>query len=179
MSSTRLKWRRADSGNVAVEFAFIFPILVLMTMGALELSFVVFDYHKASEATRRGVRAAIINDPVADMALVSNGAITCSKTSNVSCTSGSVKSSSSFDAIVQAIQEISPNIADTNVSVTYADSGVVIGGSADIVTPVITVRINGVRYDFVALKLIPGFPSSVELPGFDTTRIGTSAQPAA
>lgn len=177
MRQRRLHWWRSRSGSVAVEFVFVFPILVLMTMGALDLSFVVFDYHKATEATRRGIRAAVINAPIADMSLLSSGSIVCSKSSNVSCSRGSVKSSDTFDKVVSAIQEIAPNIEAQNVSVIYADSGIVVGGSSDIVTPVITVSIAGVHYEFAALKLIPGFPASVELPGFDSTRVGTSAQP--
>lgn len=46
-------------GSAAVEFALVAPILVILTLAALDLASLMFDYHRASEATRRAARVAV------------------------------------------------------------------------------------------------------------------------
>ena len=52
---------RCRRGAAALELAFLFPILFVASLGALELAMIIYDFHTASEATRRGVRTAIID----------------------------------------------------------------------------------------------------------------------
>ena len=46
------RFARRDDGAVAIEFALILPALLVFTIGVLEFGLILFDYHRASEATR-------------------------------------------------------------------------------------------------------------------------------
>ncbi len=52
-----------ERGSAAVEFGMIAPLLVLITFAILEFSLVLFEQHRATEATRRGARQAVIARP--------------------------------------------------------------------------------------------------------------------
>ena len=182
MSAARLiaLWRRlgrSRQGGVALEFALIAPLLLTVTLGALELAFIVYDFHAATEATRRGVRQAIIATPVAALGNLGGGVVTCASASQeaVSCSPGSVRSAQSFAAIVQEIRAAAPFVAAANVRVSYQSSGVVVDAAGTFVTPLVTVSLVNVRHDFVALGLIPGMPSSMTYPGFESTRLAATA----
>lgn len=54
----RFRRRRDDSGAVAVEAAFIFPILVLILFGIIEFSLFLRDHVALSAAVRSGARTA-------------------------------------------------------------------------------------------------------------------------
>jgi Flp pilus assembly protein TadG len=173
------KWRRDRRGTAAVEFALILPLLLLVTIGSLEIGLIMFDYHKVSEATRRGLRTALIEDVIIDLADLDATPITCTGPGNVSCSAGSIDSSASFDAIVLSMQEIVPRIAAENVIVTYADSGLDISGNGDTMTPLVTVEVTGLEYNFVALRYVSGLSTVLTMPSFDTTRLSHTVVPDA
>ena len=175
MKVWRKLWRRRD-GGVALEFAFIAPLLLTVTMGALEITLIVYDFHAATEATRRGVRQAITGTPVASLGNLGGGAISCAGSQDsVSCSPGSVRSTQSFAAIVQEIRAAAPFVAAENVRVSYRSSGVVVDAAGAFVTPLVTVSLVNVRHDFIALRLIPGMPASMTYPGFESTRLAATA----
>lgn len=47
-----------------VEFALIFPIVLLLTLGSLELGLYVFQSNAAAKATQFGARWAVVNPPI-------------------------------------------------------------------------------------------------------------------
>lgn len=154
----------------------IAPLLLTVTLGALELAFVAYDFHAATEATRRGARQAIMATPVASLGNLGGGAITCAGAQNtVSCSPGSVRSAQSFAAIVQEIRAAAPFVLADNVRVSYRSSGVVVDAAGAFVTPLVTVSLVNVRHEFVALRLIPGMPTSMTYPGFESTRLAATA----
>ena len=70
--------RRDDRGEAIVGFAFVLPVLVFLSLAIFEFSLVMFDFHRAGEATRRAVRLVAISDPVANVSGFSAGsAIPC------------------------------------------------------------------------------------------------------
>lgn len=176
MRRMRAFWRDLR-GATALEFALISPALLTATLGALEVALVMYDYHAASEATRRGVRQALLGAPVATLSNLGNGSITCSGGGNgsVTCTPGSVHSADSFTAIVDEIRAMAPFVQASNVRVTYRASGVTVDAAGAFVTPLVTVSLTGVQHDFLALGLIPGLPGSMTYPGFESTRLAATA----
>ena len=74
---TLLSFLRCRRGTVAVEFSILLPILLVASIGALELALIIFDFHRASEAIRRGARMAIIQPPLVDLDGLGSGTITC------------------------------------------------------------------------------------------------------
>ncbi|MBL6955170.1 MAG: pilus assembly protein [Alphaproteobacteria bacterium] len=165
------EWWRSRRATAAVEFALILPVLLLVTIGSLELGLIMFDYHRVSEATRRGLRTALIQEAIIDLADLDATPITCTGPGNVSCSAGSIESSASFDAIVASMQEIVPRLAAENVIVTYTNSSLDISGNGDTVTPLITVEVTGLEYNFVALTYVSGLSTTLTMPSFDTTRL--------
>jgi hypothetical protein len=175
MRQLRKMLRRRD-GGVALEFALISPLLLTVSLGALEIAMIIYDFHAATEATRRGVRQAITAPPVATLSNLGNNTITCSGSGNsVSCSPGSVRSAESFADIVGEIRAMAPVIRIDNVRVSYRASGVVVDAAGVFATPLVTVSLVDVRHDFVALKLIPGMPTSMTYPGFESTRLAATA----
>ena len=165
---------RRDDGAVAIEFAFIFPALIAFTIGILEFGLILFDFHRASEATRRAGRLAIIQDPLAslDTLRTTNLAIDCTATSGpvVACTvTVDGNANANFDAMLDAMQAVFPDILATNVQVGYVASGIDNVNNAEVVTALVTVSLTGVTHSFVALGIIPGVPSSMTFPAFSTS----------
>ncbi|MBT7758979.1 MAG: hypothetical protein HN732_16730 [Rhodospirillaceae bacterium] len=170
-------WRKCRKGTTAVEFGLILPALLLLTLGALEGGLIMFDYHKISEATRRGLRTALTEDPIIDLAELASTPVPCSGSGGVSCNGVTVDNSATFDAVVSAMREVSSRITAANVIVTYTDSGLDNSGTGETITPLITVEVTGLAYNFVAVRYLPGLPSQLDLPSFDTTRLSHTTLP--
>ncbi len=164
-------------GVEAIEFAIIAPILVIITVGSLEIGLMVFDYHRAGEATRRGARTAIVNEPIASMDDLKSGTINCQGAADVTITCGDAElnGETTFPAIVDTMQDILPTVTGENINVTYAPSGVGgDAGTAGIVTPLVTVTLVNFTHRFALLGIIPGIPDSVTFPPFTTTLVAPS-----
>ena len=69
--------RRCRDGAVAIEFAIVLPALLILSLAGLEFALIMFDYHNAGEATRRGARVAIIEQPMIDLSNMTTAGITC------------------------------------------------------------------------------------------------------
>jgi len=172
-----LAWARCRRGTTALEFALILPVLLLFTLGALEIGLIMFEYHKMSEATRRGLRTALIEDPIIDFAELTTTPVPCTGSGGVSCNGVTVDNSATFDTVVAAMRAVSGKISADNVTVIYTDSGLDISGTGETITPLITVKVSGLTYNFVALRYLPGLPAQFNLPGFDTTRLSYTTLP--
>ena len=188
---------RDRRGAVAVEFAFLFPIALVFTFGLIEFSLILFDFHRLSEATRRGARAAIIQPSVADlsgMTPTSTTIITCSGDATtgpsftVSCSGGSTSSNANtiFATIMADMQGIKSDLMGDNVTISYAATGVSTGTSG-LVTPMVTVSITGFQYTYYTLTLVDdllalsgtsgdvlGGTTTMTFPDFATSRVGAT-----
>ena len=165
---------RRDDGAVAIEFAFIVPVLILFTVGILEFGLILFDYHRAGEATRRASRLTLIQNPIATLDDLRTNAVSCTAASGpiVACNvTEDSDANTNFGAMLTAMQAIFPDIAATNVLVGYAASGIDDAGIPDVVTALVTVSLTGVSHTFVALGIVPGVPSSMTLPTFSTSAL--------
>ena len=165
----------------AVEFAFIAPLLIGFTGAIFEVIFIAYDFSLASEATRRGLRTALVQDPVGALTTVNTTPVVCGKSgSAVSCSGGSPSSSSGsgFTAIYNAMKAIKTDIAQSNVQISYSTSGLDDPVTAPgIVTPLVTVKLTGLTYSFRLLTLIPGAPTSFQFPAFTSAAVGPSSVP--
>ena len=167
---------RRDDGAVAIEFAFIVPVLILFTVGVLEFGLILFDYHRAGEATRRASRLTLIQTPLAELDTLrtTDPAVNCTAASGPIVTCNVTEDSdanTNFGAMLTAMQAIFPDIAATNVLVGYVASGIDDAGNPEVVTALVTVSLTGVSHTFVALGIVPGVPSSITLPAFSTSAL--------
>ena len=161
-----------ERGAAAVEFAMIAPILVLITFAILEFSLVLFEQHRATEATRRGARQAVIAEAIADLSTLSPVTpVTCKSVSGtIDCGGITVNSTTTFDTILANMQAILPDITPDHVKVTYSDSGLGAAESGGI-KPFVTVSLVDYRHKFFTFGAIPGMPSEITLPDFAATEI--------
>jgi Flp pilus assembly protein TadG len=53
--------RRREGGQALLEFALVFPIIVLVVVGGLEIGRAVNDYNTLTNAARQGARVAAVN----------------------------------------------------------------------------------------------------------------------
>lgn len=164
---------RRDDGAVAIEFAFIFPALIAFTIGILEFGLVLFDFHRASEATRRAGRLAIIQEPLGSMDSLRSTDFSCTANSGgtVTCSGSTADgdADTNFAAMLTAMQAVFPDIGNTNVQIGYVASGIDNADNEEVVTALVTVSLTGVTHSFVALGIIPGAPSSMTFPAFSTS----------
>jgi hypothetical protein len=163
-----------EAGAFLIEFAISFPVLILLSFGLMEFSLVVFDYQRAAEATRAGVRHTIIHSPIAKTATILNGAVvTCtSANATVTCTGGSPddNADAAFQALLDKMQGIYPTLGETNLIVTY--EGTEVGEEDEFggLFPLVTLQLRGVRHNMIVGHLI-GI-EYIEFPAFTTTVLG-------
>jgi hypothetical protein len=169
-----------EDGAFIVEFGIAFPVLILLSFGLLEFSLVVFDYQRAAEATRQGVRSMILNPSIPNTATLLEGSvITCTSTGGtVSCTGGSPSTSTNpehtadyqFQRLLHDMQGIYPTLVEENIIVVYEGTNVGSPGESGGILPLVTLKLTGVRHDMIVGHLI-GIPY-IEFPDFKTTVLG-------
>jgi Flp pilus assembly protein TadG len=68
MSAMAIRRSGRTRGQALVEFALVFPILMLMLLGLFDLGRAVFTYNTITNAAREGARLAIVNQDEAKIA---------------------------------------------------------------------------------------------------------------
>jgi hypothetical protein len=163
-----------EDGAFLVEFAISFPVLILLSFGLMEFSLVVFDYQRAAEATRIGVRHTILNDAVANTTtLLSGSVITCTKPTNkVECVGGSPDDTADkqFRNMWKKMRGIYPSLKQENIIVSYQGTDVGEEDEFGGVFPMVTLQLVGVRHEMIVGHLI-GI-EYIEFPAFTTTVLG-------
>jgi len=163
-----------EDGAFLVEFGITFPVLILLSFGLLEFSLVVFDYQRAAEATRAGVRHTILNDPIANTAALLNDAvITCEKPDkDVVCVGGSPDDTADkhFNRLMKEMRGIYPTLGEDNIIVSYKGTNVGEEDEYGGVFPLVTLQLVGVRHEMIVGHLI-GI-DYIEFPAFTTTMLG-------
>ena len=175
IARTAYRFVRDEDGAFIIEFGLTFPVLILLSFGLLEFSLVVFDYQRAAEATRRGVRLAIIQEPIPNTTnLLDDAVITCTATSDgvVSCTGGSPSADADalFAALLAEMQKAYPTLDATNIRITF--EGTVVGDaeSAGGVFPLVTLELVGGVHEMIVGQLI--YIDEIEFPAFAATVLG-------
>ena len=169
------RFTRAQSGAAIVEFAFVAPLLVIMTLAIFEFMMVMFDYHRAGEATRQGVRTAAIEASVGDLdGLEAAGDVVfCTgNAGGATCTGGPVTTAASFTQVVSEMQTVLPYIGPKNVRIEYRFSGIGDATTPGGILPHVTVRLIDLARPFSLFQAIPGIPNSIGLPEFAASYLG-------
>jgi hypothetical protein len=173
-----------EDGAFIVEFAIAFPILILLSFGLLEFSLVVFDYQRAAESTRSGVRHTIINPPVANLAALLVGhVIICTSTGGtVTCDGGipsddpdtaPIEADVRFAEMVALMRGIYPELKEENVVLEYAGTDVGDVGEYGGLFPMVTLKLVGVRRPLMLGSLTQWAGLDyIEFPAFTTTVMG-------
>jgi Flp pilus assembly protein TadG len=59
------RFLKDSAGGALVEFTLVFPILLLVALGTVDFSYLLFDWSLANKAAFAGARKAVVADPVA------------------------------------------------------------------------------------------------------------------
>ena len=163
-----------EDGAFLIEFAIAFPVLILLSFGLLEFSLVVFDYQRAAEATRAGVRQTILYTPIANTGAIEEGSvITCYKTTEtVQCDGGlpNATADEHFQYLLEEMQGIYPTLEAGNLIITYEGTDVGDADSSGGIFPLVTLHLKGVKHDMIVGHII-GI-DTIEFPPFTTTVLG-------
>lgn len=173
ISAIRRRPRLGEAGNVTISFAFIAPLMIVLSVAIIEFTLVMLDYSRANEATRRALRTALTASTViADLSSLEGSDVICKSTSGtVTCTTTTVADATAFSDIVNSAQEVLPDILPKNIEVAYRFSGMGAAESGGIM-PLITVSLRNLKHDFFLMKLIPGLPVAFTFPAFSATNLG-------
>ena len=180
-------------GASAAEFALVLPLLILFLFGIIDGGRLLWEVNKAEKATQVGARVAVVTNVLSsglrdesylgvggltqgdNIPASAFGKMTCSNAgccvSAGQCTGTypavGTFDSSTFSLIVQRMRFMKPDIAASNVSVSYRGSGLGYAGDPNgmDVSPLVTVELSGVQ--FRPLVLLGAVPFT--LPAFRTT----------
>jgi len=169
-----------DEGAMLPAFALILPVLILMSFSIMEVSTIIFDWHRASEATRRAARHIAIESPIADLSsFVRGSSVTCQGNAGggVECIGASLSNITTFNEMLQQMQEIQPAIKAEHVSVTYDDSGLGDPNTPGGILPMVSVRITNLERPLMAVGGFLGMPQTFTYPSFLTNQIGNGIGP--
>lgn len=159
-----------------MEFGLILPALLALSVGILEFTFLMFDFARASEATRRGARIAAISHPVGNLDSLTTADVRCTSSGGtVSCIGVAVADGPTFDRVAAEMQEIYSAIAPHNIQITYSASGVGLAEAGGY-KPYVQVRLIGLQRPFLALQSVTGMGPTITMPPFATTLLGNSYQ---
>ncbi|MCH8097791.1 MAG: pilus assembly protein [Proteobacteria bacterium] len=172
---------REQGGAVAVEYAIIIGLLMVLTISIVEFSLALWQWNSAEKSTELGVRYAVQSDPVAagfsgtgwngvidggfepgtslDTSTLGAFRVICNDT-NCTCTGcpggfSTTHDSTAFTDIVDHMSGVFFRVQPSNVIVEYAHVGMGFAGrpGGDIV-PMVTVRLSGVTFDFMVLNFL-------------------------
>lgn len=170
-------WRTED-GTALMEFGFVLPVLAIVTLGLIEFTVAYLDYHRVSEAVRRGARVAIIAEPIVDASDLSSGdSYTCtSAEGTVTCDGGaSADNPGSFVEVLDAVQALAPSVVEEELEINYAYSGLGDPATPGGTIPFVTVRLAGHEHAFLILPGWPGMPDGYTYPELAVSVIGRGA----
>ncbi|MDQ1729876.1 MAG: hypothetical protein QOK10_35 [Pseudonocardiales bacterium] len=111
--------RRSDRGAVAVEFALLLPVLVLLVFGIIDFGRVLNAQITVSQAAREGARLAALANPNACTRAAAAGtglSLTCS--GNVTITACSATANQTSDAQARVRYAVSGLILFPGITVT-------------------------------------------------------------
>ena len=130
MVSIRANRKKHRNGTVAVEAALVFPLLILLTFGAIKYGWLFLKAQQITNAARYGARLAILPDATTDdvktaiinMMAASNISIS---PDNITITPGDISSSSVGDSIEVRIivPTESVDIMDVSLFPTFDNLG--------------------------------------------------------
>ncbi len=170
-----------QDGGVSVEASLILMIMVALTGATVEAGYAYFQWNGAQQAARHGARLAATSDPVSQllssMTGIGNGveagdpmpdyAVSCAgKTSR--CNQGGYDSAAMNKIVFgpdndnscaatekprRGMCDVFHDVSKENVEITYMSSGLGTAGYPASLSPLVTVKVTELKFDFVFLDL--------------------------
>lgn len=172
------------SGATLVEYTLIFALLMVLTFGLIEFGVALYQYNAAEKATAIGARYVATRGPVftglpdCGVATTAAPGTTCdnvagssgwTRTCNASAPAAGCQAAV-LNALVARMQQFAPEVGAQNVQVVLRGAALGFVGRGSPV-PMMTVRLTGMTYDFIAMDDLIGL-GSLTMPSFDATVTG-------
>lgn len=167
---------RDCGGGALIEFTLVFPITILVTLGTVDWTYMLYEWGLANKAAYRGARQAIVRDSVTPSAtsLSYNSAdigdlcfdpatgaavspakcptftYTCSVPTNAGTCPGF--DSTKFNAIVDQMRVVFPRLQAGHVVIRYETSGLGFAGRTGGLPMSVTVSIKCMTHEFFFLR---------------------------
>lgn len=168
---------RDERGGIAVPFALLAPMLVLLSLGTVEISTLMFEWHRTSEATRWAARHLAIEAPLANVSGFDRGTvITCQGSVDdlPVCSGAAIASNSSWSELVSAVTAKQPLLSAQNIKVIYQDSGLGNPSTPGGILPLVSVELVNVTKPLMVLGGYMGLPADFTFPPFRSYQIANS-----
>lgn len=170
MSATRLPVARLQRGAALVESAITLSVFLLVIIGIIEFSLLMFTWARGAEAARSAVRTAIVSAPLLDL-------------SSLTCLGGGATELATncdgvaaCDPVYDNAQSFLPSLARDQLVISYRCSTTgQPGRPEDIFIPEVTAELVGVNYRMILPRFI-GLDGDWSLPAMTSTRTGESLQ---
>jgi len=180
------KLARDARGGPAAEFALVLPLILIFLFGIIDVGRYAWEVNQAEKATQTGARWAAVTTMIpsglagysfaTSAGIPAGSPVPASAFPGVSCDSAgctclgscgfsTTANAAAFNALVDRMNDIKPDIAAANVIVEYRYSGLGFSGDPNgpDVAPIISVRLQDM--EFVPITLIL-FGGDVDLPDF-------------
>jgi Flp pilus assembly protein TadG len=174
-------------GAIGAEFAIVSPLLLMFLLGIVDVGRYMWSINQLEKATQMGARMAVVTNMVpSDLANLNFGAtlgqgaaiptssfgqLHCDKytgTLQCACDSncsgiGMTADTAAFQLIVDRMAKVMPLLTDTNVRITYTNSGLGFAGDPNgpDVAPIVTVKTHNVGFSPLIFQI---FGASTTLP---------------
>lgn len=168
-------------GSVSVEASFLLMIMVALTGATIEAGYAYFQWNSAQQAARHGARLAATSDPISqnlqNMTGLGNGVEagdpmpdykhSC-QGKTLTCNSGGFNNRAMNDIVFgpdndrvcgatqrerRGMCDVFTDVTKDNVEIIYTHSGLGIAGFPANPAPLVTVKVTGMKFDFVLLDL--------------------------
>ncbi|MFL6733748.1 MAG: TadE/TadG family type IV pilus assembly protein [Sphingomicrobium sp.] len=177
---------RDTRASSAAEFALVLPLLLLFLFGIIDGARWLWEINRAEKAAQAGARFAIVTNPLPGGLVTADyvgtggltqgdvipksafGKVTCTNTaccpSGVTCTTPypalGTFDAMAFDRILARMRMLKPDLAATNVQVSYEGSGLGYAGDPNgmDISPIVTVRVTGLTFQPITTLMLAVFP---------------------
>jgi hypothetical protein len=159
--------RRRQRGAALVEFAIVITLFLLLVLGGMDFGRLMFDVARTVEASRIGVRTAVVTTPPS--------AYRTGDRLNLTCPGVPLGDGLSIDAqsaLLLAMQSRQPRIQVQNVRLIYQCASAGSPQRAEPL-PVVTVAVVGLRFTPLFSTLL-GLPATIPIPTFPSSMLGES-----
>jgi Flp pilus assembly protein TadG len=192
------KFWKDTQGSVLVETTIVLPLFLLMVLGAVDASYMLYEWELANKAVYVGARTAVVSDPV-DSGILATTATpqssgigqpcytlstpaplcptatsTCTSDGTAATCSLNAGSQPAFNTILTAMRQIFPRIAASNVTVTYATNGAGFMGDPSGLPMNVTVSLSCMTHQFYFVNGLMQWVFAPPCPGLTGPSQGPS-----
>ncbi len=181
------KFLRDITGAVLVEYTVVFPLFIVVVLGTVDVSYMLYEWGLANKAAYMGARKAVVSDPVASIVSappytstqllqlgqlcfdatngVANANCPLSSLSSVctpaassgTCTNGGVWSENAFTPILSTMQRVFPRLTRQNVQISYQTNGLGFVDPSRALPMHVTVSIQCMTHQFFFINALMGW----------------------